>query len=159
MWIGTRHLRPARAVETGVGQGVTTNCILTAMDRNGAGHLTSIDLPPLSTSWHGSVAGAVDPAVRRRWTYERGAVRRKLPGVLEQGTVGLFVHDALHTYASMEFEFRAAWHRLLEGGLLIADDVALNTAFRDFAVGKAHTLLAEPAKRGAIGVLRKHGPA
>src|SRR6185436_3838925 len=143
-----------------VGQGVTTNCILTAMERNRRGHLTSIDLPPLSSSWHGSVAGAVDRAVRRRWTYERGAVRRKLPDVLERNApVGLFVHDALHTYASMEFEFRTAWYRLLEGGLVIADDVALNAAFRDFAIGKASTLVAEPAKRGAIGVIRKHVPA
>jgi hypothetical protein len=130
------------------------------MDRNERGHLTSIDLPPLSTAWRGSVAGAVDPAVRGRWTYERGAVRRKLPGVLARNApVGLFVHDALHTYASMEFEFRTAWDRLLEGGLLIADDVALNDAFRDFAVGKAHALVAEPAKRGAIGIVRKHVPA
>ena len=157
VWIATRHGRPSRAVETGAGQGVTTNCILSAMELNGAsGHLTSIDLPPLSTEWHGSVGGAVDPEIRSRWTYQRGAVRRHLPRILAKNSpIGLYVHDALHTYASMQFEFSRAWEHLEDGGFLIADDVHCNRAFQDFSTDKGHVVIAEPAKNGAVGVLRK----
>jgi hypothetical protein len=41
-----RHLRVRTVVATGVGHGVTSRFILEALERNGAGHLWSIDLPP-----------------------------------------------------------------------------------------------------------------
>ena len=42
----TRHLRPIKAVETGVAPGVSSRFILEGLERNGTGHLWSIDQPP-----------------------------------------------------------------------------------------------------------------
>jgi len=47
--------------------------------------------------------------------------------------VDLFVHDSLHTYHNMSFEFESIWGYLRPGGVLVADDVGLNDAFLDFA--------------------------
>ena len=47
IWCLTRHLKPKNVVETGVAHGLTSRFILEALERNGAGHLWSIDRPPL----------------------------------------------------------------------------------------------------------------
>ena len=49
IWCLTRHLRPRNIVETGVAHGVTSRFILEALERNGLGHLWSIDRPPLKS--------------------------------------------------------------------------------------------------------------
>jgi len=68
-WCLARHLRPQHVVETGVGRGVTSRAVLEALERNGHGHLWSMDLPPalsqalLSADRHrrsGPAAGGVD---------------------------------------------------------------------------------------------------
>src|SRR5271156_5195455 len=46
IWCLIRHLRPNHVVETGVARGFTSRFILEALERNGSGHLWSIDLPP-----------------------------------------------------------------------------------------------------------------
>jgi len=46
IWCLTRHLQPAKVVETGVARGISSRFILEALDRNGAGRLWSIDQPP-----------------------------------------------------------------------------------------------------------------
>jgi hypothetical protein len=46
IWCLVLHLRPRDVVETGVGHGATSRFILEALDRNAAGHLSSIDIPP-----------------------------------------------------------------------------------------------------------------
>ena len=55
IWCLVRHLRPKKIVETGVAHGVTSRCILEALDRNGIGHLWSIDLPPVDRFWRQQV--------------------------------------------------------------------------------------------------------
>src|SRR5262245_28458237 len=60
IWCLTRHLQPRKVVETGVAHGVTSRFILEAIDRNGSGHLWSIDHPPLEPEWHKQIGMAVD---------------------------------------------------------------------------------------------------
>lgn len=63
-----------------------------------------------------------------------GCCRRLLPQVLaEQGPVGIFIHDSLHTRANMLFEMGLGWAALEPGGVLLADDVDHNSAFSEFA--------------------------
>ena len=52
--------------------------------------------------------------------------------------IDAFLHDSLHTYDNMMFEYRAAWPHLKDAGLLLSHDVGRHTAFFDFArdVGK-----------------------
>ena len=43
--------------------------------------------------------------------------------------IDLFVHDSLHTYSHMKWEFEAALSALRSGGLVISDDIDGNRAF------------------------------
>jgi Methyltransferase domain len=144
VWCLTVHLRPKRAVETGVARGVTTRIILEALQRTESGHLWSIDRPPLDRQLHAQIGAAVPARLRKRWTLLRGTSRRVLPGVLAHiGQIDLFVHDSLHTDRNLRFELARAWAAMAGGGALVADDVDQNAAFRPFVD-------AVPALRGIV---------
>jgi predicted O-methyltransferase YrrM len=128
------HLRPRVVVETGVARGLSTRAILTALRRNDFGHLWSIDLPPLAHGWGAEKALRIDESLARRWTFVRGASRRRLPDVVARTNgIDVFVHDSLHTESNMTAEFNAVWPALVQGGVLFADDIGGNSAFRKFA--------------------------
>jgi predicted O-methyltransferase YrrM len=145
-----RELRPAVAVETGVCNGVSTAFLLLALEDNGEGVLHSIDLPEVAgeeyeagTFWDGK-GGAVippgkepgwmvPPGLRERWRLVLGRSQDELPPLLERvGEIDFFMHDSEHSYECMSFEFRTAWEALREGGVLIADDVNVNSAWDEF---------------------------
>jgi predicted O-methyltransferase YrrM len=169
IWCLTRHLRPTNIVETGVARGVSSRFILEALERNTAGHLWSIDLPPpLATELHEQVGAAVDERCRRRWSYVKGSTRRHLPGLLASlGKIDLFVHDSLHTESNMRFELDQAWRFLTPGGAVVADDIDLNWGFRSFIqrfsdhpylVARSKPLDLAPSRineAGLFGVVRK----
>jgi predicted O-methyltransferase YrrM len=158
VWCAVRHLRPERAIETGVARGITSRMILRALERNGEGHLWSIDLPFLRTSWYDETAAAVPQSLHSRWTYVRGSSRRRLPGLLaELGQIDLFVHDSAHTEANMRFEFSTAWSALRPGGVLVSHDIEMNSAFAEFArtVDDEPLLARENPSSGLVGVLVK----
>jgi hypothetical protein len=97
IWCLTRHLRPRNVVETGVLHGVTSRFILEALERNGVGHLWSIDLPPLEHVFQEVIGIAVSGRFRERWSYLRRSSKRRLPGILsELGQIDIFIHDSLH---------------------------------------------------------------
>ena len=145
-----RTLKPSIAVETGVANGFSTAFALLALERNGEGHLYSVDfpreigrdedegfyegtgkagIPPESTSgW------LVPEHLRERWTLRLGRSQDELPPLLESlGTIDSFMHDSEHSFDCMWFEFTSAWPRLREGGVLISDDVNSTEAFPRFA--------------------------
>lgn len=135
VWALVRHLRPERVVETGVGRGITTAVILEGLERNGAGRLWSIDLPPLlEQDLAGETGAAVPSDARGRWTLLRGSSRRLLPGLMAGlGEIDVFVHDSMHTARNVRFELDRAWPRLREGGAAVVDDIERNPAFEAFA--------------------------
>jgi predicted O-methyltransferase YrrM len=153
------HRRPSRVVETGVARGIQTHVLLRALEANERGGLWSVDLPPLRDEWHGAALSAVPGSWRARWTFLRGSSRRKLPRLLSSlGKIDVFIHDSQHTERNMAFEFALAWPSLSSGGILIADDIHENAAFRDFVT---HTPNArwfvgqEEVKDGLYGVALK----
>lgn len=155
-YAAVRHLRPHVVVETGVARGVTSRVLLEGMERNGTGHLHSIDLPPLAEGWHAQSGVAVSLQLRSRWKYVRGASRRRLPSLLsEVGPLQLFLHDSLHTRANMTWELETVWRYMQPGGLVLCDDVEDNTAFLDFAakVGQPFVIAQEDQRGGFIGAL------
>src|SRR5207253_10228310 len=77
IWCLIRHLKPKKVIETGVAHGVTSRFILEALERNGDGHLWSIDLPPLERVWRKQVGAAVGDRYSDRWSYVRGSSRRR----------------------------------------------------------------------------------
>ena len=133
-WCLARHLRPERVVETGVGRGLTTRAVLEGLERNGAGHLWSVDLPPLLERRLAEETGAaVTAELRGRWTLIRGSSRHVLPRLLDElGHVGLFVHDSMHTTRNVTFELECVWPALAPGGVTLVDDVQRNRAFGRF---------------------------
>jgi predicted O-methyltransferase YrrM len=134
LWCAVRHLRPQHVVETGVAHGVSSRCILEALERNQDGHLWSIDLPPLTIPERRSeIAVAVPENRRERWTYIEGSSRRKLPALLrELGELQLFFHDSWHSTRNTEWELKQAWSALTSGGVVIADDIDGDWGFSGF---------------------------
>ena len=146
-----RHLRPKVAVETGVANGFSTAFSLLALERNGDGHLHSVDLPrevgrdyDPGTFFEGEgkagIPSGSEPGwlipqeLKDRWTLTLGRTQDELPPLLDRlGTVDSFMHDSEHSFECMWFEFNEAWPHLREGGVLFSDDVNSTEAFPRFA--------------------------
>ena len=133
IWCIVAHVRPARVVETGVAHGLTSRVILEGLDRNGSGHLWSVDLPAVDSALHPEIGIAVPDGLRSRWTYVQGTSRERLPHLLaEFGTIDMFVHDSLHTGRNQLFELKSAWAAMRPGGVAVVDDIDHSLAFRTF---------------------------
>jgi len=172
VWCLTRHLQPAKVVETGVARGFTSRFILEALERNGTGHLWSIDYPPpLKRGLREQVGAAVGNGFHDRWSYIRGSSRRRLPGLLSRlGQIDLFVHDSRHTEHNVLFELDRAWAALRPGGALVVDDIDLNWGFNSFPrrysghrslICSAEPLQPDPPRfdgKGLFGIIRKDAP-
>jgi len=155
-YVVTRALRPRRVVETGVANGVSTAYLLLALERNGEGHLDSIEIGDPEYLPAGRAPGWFVPEwLKGRWQMHLGDSRVLLPELMRRlGETDLFIHDSLHTYEHMVFEFRAAYPYLRSGGVLLADDALWNPAFPEFA-RESGAKLARVIR--GVGVLRKNG--
>lgn len=173
-----RALDARAAVETGVLHGLSSNFLLQGFADNGAGKLISIDAPSTFDDGPANADGfndtlppglgpgwVVAEPYRRFWDLRVGTSTELLAGVVaELGAIDLFVHDSEHTYETMTFEFEIAWPALRDGGVLVADNIDVNTAFFDFAraVGRMPYVMpvdpdhAAPGASGIrFGLLRK----
>jgi predicted O-methyltransferase YrrM len=136
-YLACRYLRPRVVVETGVAYGVTSTYILAALEDNDYGELHSIDLPPLALDAAAHIGYFVPPELRSRWKLNLGPAKKLLPQLLERTKpIDLFVHDSLHTYSHMKWEFEAALSALRPGGMLISDDIDGNRAFEQMVQGR-----------------------
>ena len=168
IWCLVRHLKLANVVETGVAHGITSRFILEALERNGNGHLWSIDRPPMEPEWKREIGIAVGKRFQDRWSYILGSSRRRLPGLLaELGQIDLFIHDSLHSERNVRFEVDRAWAVLRPGGAIVIDDIDVNRGFHSFVqtFPGNHALVcdAEPLrpdlrrfnKKGMFGIVLK----
>lgn len=146
-YVIVRALKPKVVVETGVAAGLSTACILAALEQNGLGELHSIDLPNYERAYLSALSkepSAILPkdkspgflvpeGLRSRWHLHLGNSCDLLPHLLSKlRTLNLFLHDSEHTYGTMIFEYETAWLHLEPGGILLSDDVGWNDAFPDF---------------------------
>jgi len=129
-----RAMKPDCVLETGVANGVSSAYILLAMERNQKGALYSIDVNDGSFVPPGRQVGWIVPEwLRGRWTLRLGDAYQLLPIVLvELKSLDVFIHDSLHTYEHMKFEYERAYPFLRPGGVLISDDALWNSAFPEF---------------------------
>jgi hypothetical protein len=133
IWCLVRHLGPEHVVETGVAHGFTSRFILEALQRNGNGHLSSIDRPPLDPAMRQRIGIAVGGLFADRWTLIAGSSRQQLPPLLSRlRPIDLFIHDSLHTERNVRFELDRAWTALRCGGALVVDDIDSNRGFQSF---------------------------
>jgi predicted O-methyltransferase YrrM len=151
LYVVTRLRRPAHVLETGVYYGGNTAFILRALEHNGYGILTSIDLPdsrirsqetPLER--HPMVGdselypnalqpGFIVPApLRSRWRFIEGDSHAVLP-TLDQ-RFDLYIHDSDHSMAFMLRELSLAHDRMQTDGIVIADDVDWSNAVAAYVV-------------------------
>ena len=143
-----RLLRPEHIIETGVSSGVSSAHFLAALRRNHRGRLHSIDLPtrqrgarlranePSTALPPGCESGwAVPEPLRERWDLRIGPAQELLPPLLrELPSVGLFLHDDLHTPAHLTFELDAVRPKLTPSAVVLADNTAwTGEAFPRFA--------------------------
>ncbi|MBL77209.1 MAG: hypothetical protein CL763_09870 [Chloroflexi bacterium] len=134
LYILCRILKPKNVIETGVAYGLSSSYILKALDKNQSGTLHSID--SIFRPWQSeNMIGAVIPEnLRHRWNFNLGKSTEKLQQVFEElNGVDIFIHDSLHTYKNMMFEFECAEENLSENGIIISDDVLDNDAFFNFS--------------------------
>jgi len=133
LYLMLRLIKPDHVVETGVSAGASSAYILRALEDNKKGMLYSIDVPPANLP-EGKTSGWLVPkALRSRWRLEIGDSKEILEPLLKAvGETNCFIHDSLHTYEHMIWEFRTAWKYLCPGGLFLSHDVGVNEAFFDF---------------------------
>jgi len=151
-----RLAKPNSVIETGVWLGFSSAFILQGLEDNGSGKLYSIDVP--NTGYYlpksvyrpqgghtkvpqvrqGEETGILIPdRLRHRWELILGKSQEKLgPLVDNLQQIDLFIHDGEHTYEAMMDSFETIWKRLKPGGILVADDVHLSSAFPDFCKKK-----------------------
>jgi hypothetical protein len=133
IWCLVAHTRPETVVETGVAHGLISRVILERLERNGTGHLWSVDLPAVDPALHDEIGIAIPEHLRSRWTYVEGTSRRRLPGLVrELQRVDLFVHDSLHTARNTCFELDTVWPALPPGGVAVVDDIDHSLGFSRF---------------------------
>ena len=144
LYVVPRLLRPTTVVETGCHTGLTSALLLAALNANGHGHLTTLDLPTrfgqfgmIHTLPDGAEPGFTIPdAFRDRFTYIEGDITGTLASQLEAlGPLDFFWHDSDHAYLHAMWEYTSGWQRLRPGGVLASDDLGWSLAFSDFAAG------------------------
>ncbi|MGI0131684.1 MAG: class I SAM-dependent methyltransferase [Thermoplasmata archaeon] len=143
-----RLTAPEHVVETGVSSGVSSAHILLALARNGRGTLHSIDLPLRQKSLTlgarespvalppGKKSGWAIPApVKAGWDLHLGPSQQLLPVLVERlPSIGLFLHDDLHTPTHLAFELATIRAKLTPGAIVLADNTQwTGRAFDRFA--------------------------
>lgn len=150
MYLLIRAAQPSLVVETGGASGATAAFTLLALHHNGQGRLYTLDLPPnqvelpsdpvqrtlIETTWWkpGMTSCFLVPDYLTQYHELRlGDAKQTLPQLLGQVKgIDLFRHDSDHRYNHMMFEFETAFAALKPGGILVSDDIANHSAWRDF---------------------------
>ena len=165
LYILVRSLKPEFFLETGVSAGESSTYILQAMHDNNFGKLFSIDFPSaivekgLTTIMpEGKTSGwAIPENLKDRWELSLGKSEELLPKILErQKKIDVFMHDSLHTYDHMMFEYTTSWDFIKKNGLLLSDDIVVmngkgHSPFVDFAESKQKEIVVY----NVLGGLRK----
>ena len=163
-----RLLQPKTIVQTGVSNGFSTAHMCLALKANGqGGRLYAIDIPFIynenDPDWHQArVYGVVIPAgkgsgwlvpdgLRSSFQCWNGDAKDLLPSLLDQvGTADLFFHDSDHSYDHVWFELTEVLPHTRQGGVIIVDDIAWNSATWDFAAQQGCYALNHRGSQGVV---------
>tara|TARA_B110000014_G_scaffold71871_1_gene49039 strand:- start:1552 stop:2352 length:801 start_codon:yes stop_codon:yes gene_type:complete len=158
LYILCRILKPKNIIETGVAYGVSSIYILKALEKNQLGTLHSID--SVFRPWQNKeMIGAIIPNdLKSRWNFVLGKTSEKLEQVFNKvDNVDIFIHDSLHTYKNMIFEFQCAEKNLKKGGIILSDDVLGNDSFFDFTNrNKLENYLIKVEDNSGLGLIINH---
>ena len=150
--------KPEQIVETGVAYGLSSVYVLQALEENKKGSLHSID--GVFSPWQTKemIGSAIPSNLKKRWNFHFGSSTKNLNNVLSSvSSVDIFLHDSLHTYKNMMFEFEMAWPCISSGGFLISDDIGDNNAFYDFCTKLNLDFITLKQKSGMyLGIIKKY---
>jgi hypothetical protein len=164
LYVLVRALGPKRVVETGISSGYSARLILEAMERNGEGHLDSIGIDVFGlTRRPGDSAGELEDrhvgwlvpeGLRHRWSLHLGRSEDRLPALAVGGSrnLDMFVHDSLHQYPTMLWEYSTAFPAMPPGAILCSHDVHANRAWPEFLAG--HRLVRDEELDHDLGAVR-----
>ncbi len=130
-----RERKPEIVIETGMGSGVSTVSILSAM--NDKGKLVSID-PGLPYGKGDREVGFIIPSsMKSNLVYVKGTSSERLEGVLRTlPRLDVFFHDSDHSYQNVKFELGLVWPKIKENPLILIDNYDWSEAAMDFAKEK-----------------------
>jgi predicted O-methyltransferase YrrM len=130
-----RERKPEIVIETGMGSGVSTVSILSAM--NDKGKLISID-PGLPYGKGDREVGFIIPSsMKSNLVYVKGTSSERLEGVLRTlPRLDVFFHDSDHSYQNVKFELGLVWPKIKENPLILIDNYDWSEAAMDFAKEK-----------------------
>lgn len=143
-----RLLEPDHIIETGVSSGVSSAHFLLGIRRNRRGTLHSIDLPlpqrgpvfspresPVAIPPGRSSGWAMPTTLHAGWDLRIGPSQTILPHLVDEiPSVGLFLHDSLHTPSHLTFELGTVRPKLVCGAVVLADNTEwTGQAFPRFA--------------------------
>lgn len=129
-----RSRAPCAVVETGVAAGWSSLAILLALEGYDDAHLISVDRPDMRLADNSAVGVVVPRRLRHKWTLLSGVDKDKLKVALESVTSGLKIvhYDSDKSYLGRAWAYKVIMDKLPVGGILVSDDIADNTAFKEF---------------------------
>jgi hypothetical protein len=125
-----RALEPDLVVETGTDKGLGSVVLAAALLRNGHGRLTTIDVNP-----------AAGYLIGDRWSGVIDRVRgdsRVVLGELDR-TIGLFIHDSVHTVEHESAEYRLIEPNLTETSVVLSDNSDVAPTLMEWAERRGWT--------------------
>ena len=153
-----RIIQPSIVVETGVAYGISSSYILHALKKNGKGTLYSIDDTFRPWETKKMIGAAIPDELKENWELTIGKSSDKLKEIiLSIENIDIFLHDSLHTYKNMSFEFNLMWPHIKKNGFLLSDDILDNNAFLDFYSIKKiiPELLKNQHGKISLGIIKK----
>lgn len=153
-WL-TRYKRPKTVVETGVAAGWSSRAFLAALEKNRRGKLYSSDLPYFRIPDPERFVGIlVEQGLRRRWSLEIEGDQVNLPRILaEVSSVDLFHYDSDKTESGREFGVKLVREKLSSDGIIMMDDIADDSWFRNYVTSNSLPHLVIDGRFGLIGSL------
>lgn len=135
MYSVIRERKPNVVIETGMGSGVSTTSILSAMKKHG--RLISID-PGIPYGKGDREVGFLIPSnLRSNLEYIQGTSTERLVGVLDSlASLDVFFHDSDHSYQNVMFELNSVWPKIRKNPLILIDNYDWSNAAKDFAKEK-----------------------
>jgi len=148
-----RLRKPLVALETGVAAGWSTHAILSALAKNGKGHLYSSDFPYFRLPNPKRYIGVLVPQkLHDRWTLCTLGDEACLPRFLEAMDRVDFLHyDSDKSYTGREFVMRSVREKTHINTTVVMDDIGDNSFFHDFVADKNWKVF--PSGHGHVGLV------
>jgi len=157
LYVLTKIIKPETIVETGVAYGRSTTFILQSLNDNQKGKLYSVDSTFRPWETKKMIGSAIPEDIKKRWKLIFGTSKNELKNICKSlDVIDIFIHDSLHTYENMMYEFELIWPFIKKNGYLLSDDILGNNAFYDFCkLKKIKPMIFKQKSNNLFGLIKK----